>query len=62
MAALQAAVIAALAFGLLGLDVGHSVWLVLALAIANWLLGMSLGLLVSAFAATEFQAVQSSRP
>ena len=58
MAALQAGVISAVAFGLLGLDVAHSAWLVFALAIANALLGMSLGLFVSAFAATEFQAVQ----
>jgi ABC-2 type transport system permease protein len=57
-AALQAGVISAVAFGLLGLDVAHSAWLVFALAIANALLGMSLGLFVSAFAATEFQAVQ----
>jgi ABC-2 type transport system permease protein len=58
MAALQTGVLCAFAFGLLGLDVAHSVVLVVALAIANALLGMSLGLFVSAFAATEFQAVQ----
>src|SRR5262245_13513564 len=58
MAALQAGVISAVAFGLLDLDVAHSAWLVVGLAVANALLGMSLGLFVSAFAATEFQAVQ----
>ena len=42
----------------MGLDVAHSAWLVGALAVANALLGMALGLFVSAFAATEFQAVQ----
>ena len=46
------------AFGLLGLDVEGSAVAVVALAVANAVLGMSLGLLVSAFATTEFQAVQ----
>jgi ABC-2 type transport system permease protein len=46
------------AFGLLGLDVAGSTALVVALAVLNALLGMSLGLFVSAFAQTEFQAVQ----
>ena len=58
MALVQCGVVSAVAFGLLGLDVAHSAWLVVALAVANALLGMSLGLFVSAFAATEFQAVQ----
>ncbi|MEA2229780.1 MAG: type transport system permease protein [Solirubrobacteraceae bacterium] len=58
LAAIQAAVISVVAFGLLGLDVAGSAWAVGALAVANALLGMALGLLVSAFAATEFQAVQ----
>jgi ABC-2 type transport system permease protein len=46
------------AFGLLGLDVAGSTALVIVLAVLNALLGMSLGLFVSAFATTEFQAVQ----
>jgi ABC-2 type transport system permease protein len=58
VAAVQASVTAAVAFGLLGLDVKGPVWLVVLLAIANAVLGMSLGLFVSAFARTEFQAVQ----
>jgi ABC-2 type transport system permease protein len=58
LAAIQAAVVSVVAFGLLGLDVAGSAWAVGALAVANALLGMALGLLVSAFAATEFQAVQ----
>ena len=41
-----------------GLDAPHGAGLVALLAIANALLGMALGLLVSAFARTEFQAVQ----
>jgi ABC-2 type transport system permease protein len=54
----QAALASALALGLLGLDAAGSVALVLLLAVANALLGMALGLFVSAFAQTEFQAVQ----
>jgi len=46
------------AFWLLGLDVRGHVALVIALAVCNALLGMALGLFVSAFARTEFQAVQ----
>jgi ABC-2 type transport system permease protein len=57
-AALQATITSAVAFGLLGLDVEGSVWIVEALAVCNALLGVSLGLLASAFAQTEFQAVQ----
>jgi ABC-2 type transport system permease protein len=58
VAAVQATVASFVAFGLLGLDTAGSVGLVVAFAIANALLGMALGLLLSAFAATEFQAVQ----
>jgi ABC-2 type transport system permease protein len=58
MALFQALITSAVAFGLLGLDVNGSVWAVIALAICNALLGMSLGLFFSAFARTEFQAVQ----
>jgi ABC-2 type transport system permease protein len=58
VAAVQAAIASAVAFGSLGLDVEGSVWLVLALAVANAVLGMALGLFLSAFASTEFQAVQ----
>jgi ABC transporter DrrB family efflux protein len=58
VAAVQASITAGVAFGLLGLAVHGSVGVVVLLAIANALLGMSLGLFVSAFARTEFQAVQ----
>ena len=58
MAVVQAGVASAVGFGLLGLDVAGPVWMVVALALANALLGMSLGLFLSAFASTEFQAVQ----
>lgn len=58
LAAAQAAVVCFVGFVLLGLDAPHGAGLVALLAIANALLGMALGLLVSAFARTEFQAVQ----
>jgi ABC-2 type transport system permease protein len=58
VAAVQAIVTSVVAFGLLGVDTEGPILLVIALAIANAVLGMSLGLLVSAFASTEFQAVQ----
>ena len=55
---LQAAVASAVAFGLLGLTVEGSIWVVFGFAVANAVLGMALGLFLSAFARTEFQAVQ----
>jgi ABC-2 type transport system permease protein len=58
LATLQALIVSAVAFLLLGLDVGGSVAAVIALGVGNALLGMSLGLFVSAFATSEFQAVQ----
>jgi len=57
-AALQASVATAVAYGLLDLDTAGSPWLVVGVAVADAVLGMALGLLVSAFARTEFQAVQ----
>jgi ABC-2 type transport system permease protein len=58
VATVQALITATIAFGLLGLDVEGSVVVVVAFAVLNALLGMSLGLFASAFAQTEFQAVQ----
>ena len=58
VAAVQASLTSAVAFGLLGLDSAGPVWLVVALAVGNALLGMALGLFLSAFATSEFQAVQ----
>ena len=58
VAAVQVTLVSLLSFGLLGLDSGHRAVFVVALAIANAVLGMSLGLFASAFARTEFQAVQ----
>jgi ABC-2 type transport system permease protein len=58
LAVVQATLTALLAFGPLGLDSAGPIWLVVLLAGANALLGMALGLFLSAFAQTEFQAVQ----
>lgn len=58
VAVVQAGLVAAVAFGLLDLQVAGPIWAMLLLAIANAILGMALGLFVSAFARTEFQAVQ----
>jgi ABC-2 type transport system permease protein len=58
LAALQASITAAVGFGLLGLESEGPVWVVVALAVANAVLGMALGLFLSAFATSEFQAVQ----
>jgi ABC-2 type transport system permease protein len=58
VATAQAALAVALSVGLLGLDVAGPVWLLGVVAVADAVLGTALGLLVSAFARTEFQAVQ----
>ncbi|MBF6174382.1 ABC transporter permease [Nocardia blacklockiae] len=57
-AAGQAALACLVSFGLLGLRSEGSVWLVLLIAVVDAVLGVALGLLASAFARTEFQAVQ----
>jgi ABC-2 type transport system permease protein len=58
LAVAQAVLAAAVSFLLLGLDTQGPAWGVVALAVGNAVLGMSLGLFLSAFATTEFQAVQ----
>ncbi len=58
VAAVQASITSAVAFGVLGLDTAGPIWAVVLIAVANALLGMALGLFLSAFATTEFQAVQ----
>lgn len=57
-AAAQASVACAVAFWLLGFTTAGSPLWVLVIAIVNAILGVGLGLLCSAFARTEFQAVQ----
>ncbi|MCJ0893633.1 ABC transporter permease [Rhodococcus sp. ARC_M12] len=54
----QALLACTVAFGLLGLDIEGSVGWVLAIAVLGAMLGVAIGLLCSAFARTEFQAVQ----
>ncbi|UQX87751.1 ABC transporter permease [Jatrophihabitans telluris] len=56
-AAIQSAVTVTVSLGLLELSV-RSVWVVVVFAVLDAVLGTALGLLFSAFATTEFQAVQ----
>jgi ABC-2 type transport system permease protein len=58
VAAVQALLAVTVSVGLLGLDIEGSVWLLGLVAVADAVLGSALGLFVSAFAQTEFQAVQ----
>jgi ABC-2 type transport system permease protein len=58
VAAVQATLTSAVGFWLLGLDTEGAVWAVVLIAVANAVLGMSLGLFLSSFATSEFQAVQ----
>ena len=58
LAAVQASVAAGVAYRLLGLQTAGSAAAVVAIAVLNAVLGVALGLLCSAFARTEFQAVQ----
>ena len=58
IAAVQSALAVAVSVGLLGLDVNGPVWLLGVVAVVDAVLGTALGLFVSAFAQTEFQAVQ----
>ncbi|WP_225848152.1 ABC transporter permease [Streptomyces sp. HPF1205] len=58
VAVVQALLATGLSVLALGLDVAGSTWLLLAAALADAFLGTALGLFVSAFASSEFQAVQ----
>lgn len=58
LAVLQSMVASAVTFGLLGLSVAANPLWVGLIAVLNGLLGTALGLFVSAFATSEFQAVQ----
>ena len=58
VAAVQSALAVALSTWALDLDVQGPVWLLLVVAVVDAVLGSALGLFVSAFARTEFQAVQ----
>lgn len=58
VALVQAGIAVTIAVALLDLDLAGSVVTLLVIAVADALLGVALGLFVSAFARTEFQAVQ----
>jgi ABC-2 type transport system permease protein len=58
LAVLQAVLATAFSVWVLGLDVAAPLWSLVAVAVLDALLGTAFGLLVSAFAQTEFQAVQ----
>ena len=58
VAVVQVTVVSIVGFVILGLDTVHSNLLIVLLAVGNALLGMAFGLFVSAFARSEFQAVQ----
>ena len=58
MATLQAVVTVTFAVAVCGLEVEGAIWLLGLVAVVDALLGTALGLLASAFARTEFQAVQ----
>ncbi|MFP3988712.1 ABC transporter permease [Streptomyces sp. E11-3] len=58
LAVIQSLLATGLALWVLGLDVIGSPWLLLLVALLDAILGTALGLFVSAFAASEFQAVQ----
>jgi ABC-2 type transport system permease protein len=58
VAVVQSTLASAVAIWGLDLELAGSAWLVVVVALANGLLGTALGLLVSAFARSEFQAVQ----
>jgi len=58
VAIVQAVLVSTLSLTWFGLDVAGPAWLLVIVAVLVAVLGMALGLLVSAFASTEFQAVQ----
>jgi ABC-2 type transport system permease protein len=58
LAIVQAAIACGFAIWVCGLTIDGSIWLLLAVALADAVLGCALGLLASAFARTEFQVVQ----
>jgi ABC-2 type transport system permease protein len=58
IAVVQVALAAGVSLWWLGLDLAGSVGMLLLVAVLDALLGMALGLFVSAFARTEFQAIQ----
>ena len=58
VAAAQSVLAVLLSYVVLDLEVAGPVWMLVVVAVADAVLGTALGLFVSAFARTEFQAVQ----
>ncbi len=58
VAVVQAGIATGFAIWVCGLDIAGPVWLLLVVAVTDAVMGSTLGLFVSAFATTEFQAVQ----
>lgn len=58
LAIIQAAIVSLVSLYWLGLDIQGPTWLLITVALSDALLGTALGIFVSAFARTEFQAVQ----
>ncbi len=58
VALVQALLAVGLTVGLLGLEIAGPIWALAVVAVIDAVLGAALGLFVSAFAETEFQAVQ----
>lgn len=58
LATVQAVIVATFSITVLGLTVAGPAWLLVLVAVVDCLLGTALGLFLSAFATTEFQAVQ----
>ena len=58
LAIVQAGLLAALILGPMGVDVEGPTWVLLTVALLDAIFGVAFGLLASAFARTEFQAVQ----
>lgn len=58
LAIIQASLASVVALRLLGMDVAGPEWMLVVIAVSDALLGTALGLMMSAFARSEFQAVQ----
>jgi ABC-2 type transport system permease protein len=58
LAIIQSLIAVAYAVWVCGLSISGNVWLLILVAVVNAILGTTLGLFASAFAATEFQVVQ----
>ena len=58
LATIQAVIASTFSIYVLGLNVAGAAWQLVLIAVVDCLLGTALGLFLSAFAATEFQAVQ----